>query len=183
MKTALLVKGGPLILENSDKFYRDIHEDVGIMTKVASAQGYNLISVVPLDQMFDEITRMSSPDDFLFYFVGHANSKVLGRRNYPFEKFFGEVDKNYSGRKLIVLDCCTQDLLNREDINFPFNSRVCSAYKVYSKPSLAKLFHDGVFSWRKDLEQIDVNFFEDQKHYWVKVRDTSLTTLGDNGNG
>lgn len=182
MKKALLVRGEPIILEDPEKFVRDTHDDVGIMSRIASHERYDPIQIVGIDSMESKLVEMAGPEDFLFYFTGHANDQVLGRWDIPFHEFFRKIEENYSGRKLLVLDCCTLNLLERADLHFPSNSRIYTGDKVYSSESLAKIFYGEIFAWKEKLDNIPGERFPERKYHWVKFKETSWNALEEERN-
>lgn len=167
-KKAVLVKGGPIIIDNIEEFKVNTKRNLDLIAEIAVTEGYDL-QYASLEKMIKTINESSDSDNFLFYFTGHANKDYMGTLDYKTNDVL-EAMKSIKGEKIIILDACIGNYEGGQDfeaLNLPRNSTIISAKEIYDNKSLAKLLYDAVILRKNKLKDVDKNTFDEMKHNWV----------------
>ena len=170
-KKALLVKGTPKKKEKQEDFDRWNNEKLSLMEEIALNQGYS-VQESDWSSLPDVIQSGGNPDYFLLYYTGHAGRGNIGSLKHP-SNYFMDLLKDFTGRKIIVLDACVGDNGDRNisELHLYPNSLLLTSDKVYEHRNLARLLWDYVFAYKQPIESIDRNTFKERGHSWVEVRE------------
>jgi hypothetical protein len=168
-KEALLVYGEPLAEEKAEKFKRFVGEGIDAMKRVALASGYK-IQIIPLSKL-DVLDLNGLSDQFLFYYIGHANGEldILGNESEArsLVRIISSIDQIVQGEKMIVLDSCTDDFV--ETYPHKKGTKLFGSFDVYFDRCLGISFYDAVIARKKKLEEIDKKTFQEMNHTWIKT--------------
>lgn len=163
-KKALLVYGIPNEKDDKIEFQKNCERNINLMSEIAKASGYNEIDKTSHFGLTAKLKEYTDVDSFLFYFTGHSSNSALGDYSNSLDGFFNSI-KDINGEKIVILDSCTEEYIKLK--KFPKKTKVFGGHKIYDNTALAKLFYDAVIYYKKNLDEIEKNTFDEMKQNWV----------------
>jgi hypothetical protein len=164
-KEALLVYGNANPGENKRKFQEFVETNLTVMSRIAKLSGYNT-KTVNVSQFDTDFKEYQDTDAFLFDYVGHSEGLFLGP--FKLEKVVETVE-NLNGKKIIVLDSCTDSFIKNH--NPKPGTLIAGCFDVTYQSPVSLSFYDSIIARGKSLESITPETFKEINHHWILCKE------------
>jgi hypothetical protein len=123
-----------------------------------------------ISELNQNFSDYQDTDFFLFDYVGHSDLTFLGPHNLnvPVKRVVRSIE-NLPGKKIIVLDSCTDVFIKRH--NPKKGTLLIGCFDASYQSPISSSLYDAVIARGKSLESLTPETFKEMNHHWVSCKE------------